>query len=92
MLTNLNLMGMKIRNYRAEKLMKRLQNDPISDKIFFAKVTQDRAGALTFRLVCSSSITISDALSGAYSLGGTDKCRDVALVLCRGSILMLVTK
>ena len=82
----LKLNGYENPNYRVEKLMKRLQNDPFSDKIFFVKVNQDKAGALTFWLVCSSSITVSDALSGAYSLGGTDKCRDVALVL-RGSIL-----
>ena len=64
----LKLNGYENPNYRAEKLMKRLQNDLISDKIFFAKVNQDRAGALTFWLVCSSSITVSDALSGAYFL------------------------
>lgn len=82
----LKLNGYENPNNRAEKLMKRFQNHPISDKIFFAKANQDRAGALTFWLVCSSSITVSEVLSGACSLGGTGKCRDVALVL-RGNIL-----
>lgn len=73
-------------NYRAEKLLKRLQNDPITNKVLFTKVDQGRADAITFWLVYSANMTVSDALSGAYSLGSTDKYQDVSLVL-RGGIL-----
>ena len=54
--------------------------------MLFTKVDQGRADAITFWLVYSSNMTVSDALSGAYSLGSTDKYQDVSLVL-RGGIL-----
>lgn len=73
-------------NYRSKKLLKCLQKNSITDKVFFTKVDEGRADAIAFWLVCSSNITVSDALSGAYSLRSTDKCQDVTLVLC-GSIL-----
>lgn len=73
-------------NYRSEKILKRLQNHPISEKIFFTKLNTGKDDAITYWLVCSCNITVSDAISGAFSLRFSDKYQDVALVL-RNSIL-----
>lgn len=56
-------------NYRSEKLMKRLDKDPINEHINFTKVQDHKAGARSFWIVYSSHITVSDALAQAYTLG-----------------------
>ena len=71
--------GYDASNYRSEKLLKRLHNDPIVEHIQFTKLNQ--ADAISFWLVHSSNITVSDALIRAYTLGSTDKYQDVALLL-----------
>jgi hypothetical protein len=73
-------------NYRNQTLFKRLQKHPINENISFTKVDRDKGAAVSFMLVHSSSITVSDALAQAYSLGSADKYQDVALLL-RGLIL-----
>lgn len=82
----LKINGYENTNYRSEKLLRHLKNDPIINKVFFTKVNQGRGDPIAFWLVCSSTINITDALSGAYSIGTTDKSQDVALSL-RGCIL-----
>lgn len=73
-------------NYRSEKLLKRLQNDPVKNSVYFTKVDHGKGNAISFWLVCSINITVSNALSRAFALGSTDKYQDVALLL-RGTIL-----
>jgi len=73
--------GYENSNYRSEKLLKRLQNDPIKEHIHFTKVDHDKADAISFWLVYSSNITVSNALARAYTLGSTDKYQNVALLL-----------
>lgn len=73
--------GYENSNYRSEKLLKRLQNDPIKDHVSFAKVNDDKPGAISFWLVYNSNITVSNALERAYTLGGTDMYQDIALRL-----------
>lgn len=73
--------GYENSNYRSEKLLKRLQNDPIKDHVYFTKVDHDKADAISFWLVYSSNITVSNALARAYTLGSADKYQDVALLL-----------
>lgn len=65
-------------NYRSEKLLKRLENDTIKDYIHFTTVNHE---TISFWLVHSSSITVSNALAQACILGSTDKYADVALLL-----------
>ena len=72
-------------DYRSEKLMKRLQNHEISDKIVFCKVQASDRGCISFYLVYSSNITVADAVPFVYTLACTDKLEDVALLL-RGAI------
>ena len=78
--------GYENQNYRSEKLLKRLQNNPINDHISFTETHTEKGDAISFWLVCGSNITLSNALAQAYTLGTTDKCQDVALHL-RSSIL-----
>ena len=73
--------GYENSNYRSEKLLKRLQNDPIKEHIHFTKVDHDKADAISFWLVYSSNITVSNALARAYTLGSTDKYQNVAHLL-----------
>ena len=73
--------GHKNDNYRSEKLLKRLQNNPITEKISFTKMEQETSGILSFWLIYRSQITVANALSRAYTLGNTDKLQDVALLL-----------
>ena len=73
--------GYEYSNYRSEKLLKRLENDTIKDYIDFTKVNPDNSETILFWLVHSSSITVSNALAQAYTLGNTDKYADVALLL-----------
>jgi hypothetical protein len=73
--------GYENSNYRSEKLLKRLQNDPIKDKIQFTRVDNKKDGVISFWVVYSSGITISNAIAQAYTLGSTDKYRDIALLL-----------
>ena len=77
--------GFQNNGYRHEKLMRRLENDPISSTISFQKVNQGDRGNLSFYLIYSNSITIGEAIVRSYSLGSIDKCTDVALLL-RGII------
>ena len=73
--------GYENSNYRSEKLLKRIQKDPIKDHVYFTKVDHNKADAISFWLVYSSKITVSNALARAYTLGSTDKYQDVALLL-----------
>ena len=82
----IKLNGYENSNYRSEKLMKRLQKDPINEHINFTKVEHCKADAISFWLVYSSYITVSSALAQAYTLGSRDEPQNVALQL-RNTIL-----
>ena len=73
--------GYENSSYRSEKLLKRIQNDPINDHVSFTKVDHDKADAVSFWLVYSSNITVADAIARAFTLGSADKYQDVALHL-----------
>ncbi|KAI4827603.1 hypothetical protein KUCAC02_030988 [Chaenocephalus aceratus] len=77
----LKLNGYENTNYRSEKLLKRLQKDPIKEHIQFTRVDHDNADAISFWLVYSLKITVSKAVARAYTLGTTDKYKNVALLL-----------
>jgi len=74
--------GCEKSNYRSEKLLKRLQSDPMKDYIQFTKVEDNKGDAigLSLWLVFSANITVSHAIARAYSIGSTDN-EDVALDL-----------
>lgn len=55
--------GYENENYRSEKLLKRLRNNPIKDRVSFARVRQ--SDAISSWLVHRSNITISEALEQA---------------------------
>ena len=74
--------GYENQNYRSEKILKRLQNNPINDHISFTKTHPEKGDAISFWLIYSSNITVSNSLAQAYTLGTTGKCQDVALHLC----------
>lgn len=78
-------------NYRCEKLLRRLQNDPISDRIDFTKVQHSTNHRVSFWFVHSSKISVSEVLAQAYHLGTADKYQAVALLL-RGDILEAFSK
>uniref|UniRef100_UPI00358F9AD5 uncharacterized protein n=1 Tax=Myxine glutinosa TaxID=7769 RepID=UPI00358F9AD5 len=80
----LKLNGYENSNYRSEKLLKRLQNDPIKEHIHFTKVDHDKCDVISFWLVHSSNITVSNALARAFTLGSTNKNQNVALQLRQG--------
>lgn len=71
--------------YRSEKLKAKLQNHDIHEWITFAKVNPGDKGCITYNLVYSASISVTDAVTYAYMLGSKDKYEDVALLL-RGII------
>ena len=73
-------------NYRAEKLMRRLESHPeIGRNLVFNKVEPDERGSLPFYLVHSTSLTVNDAVRQVYKLTSKDCMKDVALLL-RGII------
>ena len=78
-------------NYRSEKLLKRLQNDPIKDKIQLTKVHNNKDGFISFWVVYSSDITISNAIAQAHTIRSTDIYRETAL-LVRPKILKAFRK
>uniref|UniRef100_UPI00358E566E uncharacterized protein n=1 Tax=Myxine glutinosa TaxID=7769 RepID=UPI00358E566E len=80
----LKLNGYENSNYRSEKLLKRLQNDPIKEHIHFTKVDHDKCDVISFWLVHSSNITVSNALARAFTPGSTNKNQNVALQLRQG--------
>ena len=45
--------------FRAEKLLKRLQSNPVSEDLLFTKVDPGRQGAVTFWLLCSKKSVIN---------------------------------
>ena len=70
------------KGFRSQKLMIRLQNDPdISSKIAFTKVSPCDTGSVSFYLVYSTSITVTDAVALSNKLASMDKTEDVALLL-----------
>ena len=75
--------GYPKRDYRSSRLMKRLQNHQIGDSIKFIKLDVAERGCITFFVVHSASITISDAVAHAYRLAACDHLQDVALNLRR---------
>lgn len=87
----LRRVGCENDNYRCEKLLRRLQNDPINDRIDFTKVQHRTNHRVSFWFVHSSKISVSEALAQAYHLGAADKYQAVALLL-RGDILDAFSK
>ena len=72
----------KLKDYRSEKLMKRLQNHPeSSSSIAFTKITEEEKGCRIFYLVHNSGVTVGDAVCHAYKLASIDKTNLVALLL-----------
>lgn len=54
--------------YRSEKLKAKLQNHDIHEWIAFAKVNPGDKGCITYNLVYSASISVTDAVTYAYML------------------------
>ena len=73
--------GYENENYRSEKLLKRLQNDPINAHVSFMKIDYEKSNVVSFWLLYSSNISVIDALAQAYTLGSNDKYEDAALLL-----------
>ena len=60
-----NWMAMMNQNYQAEKLLKRLQNNPIKNHVTFQKVPKSTHVAFSFWFLHSSVIVLADALPQA---------------------------
>ena len=73
-------------NYRSSKIIKRLESHAINESLCYTNVSGPKGGSVVITLIHSSHLTVANALSEAYHLGGLDKYQDVALVL-RGLIL-----
>ena len=69
-------------DYRSEKLKAGLENHDIHELIAFAKVNPTDKGCITYNLVYSDSISVTDAVNYAYKLRTKDKCEDLALPFC----------
>ena len=79
--------GYENKNYRSEKLLRRLDQDELREQIQFVKVDTEKVNnGLPFWLICSAKITVTEALGSAYILGSSDKYQEVANLL-RCSIL-----
>ncbi|KAK1884337.1 GTPase Era [Dissostichus eleginoides] len=63
----LKLNGYENTDYRSEKLLKQLQKDPIKEHIQFMRVDHDNADAISFWLVYSLKITVSNAVAQGTS-------------------------
>ena len=63
-------------NYQAEKLLKRLQNNPIKNHVKFKKFPKSTHVAFSFSLV----IVLVDALVQAYILGSADQYQNVVVL------------
>ena len=74
-------------NYQAEKLLKRLQNNPIKNHVKFNNTNV----AFSVWHLHLSVIIVADALAQAYILGSTDKYQDITLLFCR-NILWAFTR
>lgn len=66
--------GYENTNYRSEKLLNRLQKNPIKDHLRFTKVDRDKGGAVSFWLVYSSNITVADCSCTSLH---SRKCRSI---------------
>ena len=73
-------MAMMNQNYQAEKLMKRLQNNPIKNDVKLKKIPNSTHVAFSFWLIHSSVIVLVDVLAQAYILGSADQYQ-IAVVL-----------
>ena len=67
-------------DYRSEKLKAGLENHDNHELVAFSKVNPGDEGRLTYHLVYSASISVTDAVTYAYKLGTKDKCDDLALL------------
>ena len=67
-------------DYRRDQLRKRLKKDKVlQNAVDFAQV--QLRGCVSFHLVYSKAVTVSDAIVAAYKLGTTDQIRDTAQTL-----------
>lgn len=67
-------------HFRADKLRKRLENDKVlQNAVDFVQV--QLRGCVSFYLVYSKAVKVSDAIVAAYKLGTTDQIRDTAQTL-----------
>ena len=73
-------MAMMNQNYQAEKLLKRLQNNPIKNNVKFKKFPKSTHGAFSFWLLHSLVIVLGDALAQAYILGSVDQYQNVVVL------------
>ena len=67
-------------NYQAEKLLKRLQNNPIKNHVKFKKFPKSIHVAFSFWLLHSLVIVLVDALAQAYILGSADRYQNVVVL------------
>ena len=67
-------------NYQAEKLLKRLQNNPIKNHVKFKKFSKSTRVAFSFRLLHSLVIVLVDALAQTYILGSADQYQNVVVL------------
>ena len=66
-------------NYRGNKLLARLQDDPqVLERLAFSKVSPGNKGCLSFWLIYRADITIADAMARVYKLASGDNLKDVA--------------
>ena len=67
-------------NYQAEKLLKRLQNNPIKNHVKFKKVPKSTHVAFSFWLLHSSVIVLADALAQACIFGTADQYQNAVVL------------
>ena len=79
-------MAMINQNYQAEKLLKRLQNNPIKNHVKFKKFPKCTHVVFSFWLLHCVVIVLVDALAQAYIVGSADQYQNVvvffAVTLC----------
>ena len=73
-------MAMTNQSYQAEKLLKRLQNNPMKNHVKFKKLPKSTHVAFSFWLLHSSVIILTDAPAQAYILGSADQYQNAVVL------------
>ena len=73
-------MAMINQNYQAEKLLKRLHNNPIKNHVKFKKFPKSTHVDFSFWLLHSLVIVLVDALAQAYILGSANQYKNVVVL------------
>lgn len=67
--------------YRSEKLKAKIVSHTINKRISFTKIKPGDKGFISYYLIYSASIPVSEVVSLAYKLGAKDRIEEVALIL-----------